>query len=214
MKYIGELSASKREELKALTAGTHYVDKLWNFEMELDEVLSQLLRLWEEAEAVLKDQGPRAFYEYYQGAEANKKADPLRFNICKRAVADTHFLSAFQSLEGAQKYADGRKAFRGRPKVFRLLSGAGNPNWKRTVSVKAVVLKARELWDEHGAERYHFKDRRGKGYPQAFLEDIAEALHAEGYTFKSLTTIRQRLRSARFEMPSEAYLYRVHRFFK
>ena len=208
MKNIGQLKQWQYDQLRALL-GPDLYGKLWEYEVELGDMLNLIKMKWDEAQSVYGNEGPRAFLEYFYEAQKQVESDPVRFNVCAYAIKNTNFENAMVYPSSARSMAiSGNKPFKKKPKVLLLLSGRGNPEWVRKVDVRTVKKKAEELWGQYGAKRYHFKKRRQNMlYPQIFLNDIAEALREDGYDVKSSGTVRNRLIDARFELPSEAYLY-------
>jgi len=208
MKDIGQLKQSQYDQLEILL-GPDLYRKLRAYEIELGDMLNLIKMKWDEAESVYRNEGPRAFHEYYLEAEKQPESDPVRFNVCTYAIKGTNFFNAMLYPSSARSMKlSGNMPFKKKPEVLLLLSGRGNPEWVSKVDVQTVKKKADELWEQYGAKRYHFKKKhQNMLYPQVFLNDIAEALREDGYDLKSSGTVRNRLKDLRYEMPSEAYFY-------
>ena len=129
MKNIGQLKQWQYDQLQRLL-GPDLYRKLWEYEFELGDMLNLIKMKWDEAESVYRNEGPRAFLEYFLEAEKQAELDPVRFKVCTYAIKDTDFVNAMEYPSSARSMRlSGNMPFKKKPKVLLLLSGRGNPEW-------------------------------------------------------------------------------------
>lgn len=196
------LSKRKRAELEHFF-GTSIWSEVENRE-EVREKVREVKRAYDKARNLLEE-SPRAYLNTYDHIHPDREPEhpeavDERWGQKNWPFEEIRLIFSwvYDVETNGENRTPGLRRGEGRPEIFRLVDGRGNPNMKAKLTAREAEQTAKELVEEHGPSA--FSTRKGARYPVRLTEMVGDRHDVSGQT------ARRYLERAGYDLPEECHL--------